>query len=173
MSARWLGEHKAPLPFHWIFEVQPLSHSHAKRYFEARQNGRLVGLVAASPLAGRDGWYLEDVLQDSRASASTGTALVATALSALRADGFRLATLGGIPLSAARGWEEAEVTPLERLAYAVRPLLSRVYSFEGLELFKRRFGPAHWENEHLVLPPGVLAWARGGAALGRLILRGH
>ncbi|GGR03909.1 hypothetical protein GCM10008957_16080 [Deinococcus ruber] len=173
LSAHWLGQRKASVPFHWIFEVQPLSHPHVKRYFEARQGGRLVGLIAASPLAGRDGWYLEDVLQDSRASSSAGTALVAAALDALRADGFRLATLGGIPLSTTRGWEDAEVTLPERLAYALRPLLSGVYSFQGLERFKRRFGPAHWEDEYLALPSGVGAWVRGGAALGRLILRGR
>ena len=173
LCARWLRERRAGVPFHWIFELQPLSHRENKRYFEARQGGQLVGLIAASPLPARGGWTLEDVLQDRRASTSTGTALVAAALGALKTDGVRLATLGGVPLSRTRGWEEADVTPLERWAYRLRPLLSCVYSFDGLERFKRRFGPAHWEDEFLVLPAGLDNEIRVGAALGRLILRGR
>ncbi|WP_189093395.1 phosphatidylglycerol lysyltransferase domain-containing protein [Deinococcus ruber] len=173
LCAQWLRERKANVPFHWVFELQPLRHLHAKRYFEARQGGQLVGLIAASPLPGRAGWYLEDVLQDPRASTSTGTALVAAALSALKADGVRLATLGGVPLSSMRGWDGADVTRLERWAYRLRPLLSTVYSFDGLERFKQRFGPAHWEDEYVVFPAGTWRSIRVGAALGQLILRGH
>ncbi len=172
LCAEWLSSRQAGRPFRWIFRLQPLAFHHHKRYFEARQEGRLVGLVAASPLQGRDSWYLEDIIRATQAPASMGTALVAHALDVLRDSGVTTATLGGVPLSQERGQEAAAVTPLERLAYGLRPLLTRLYSFGGLERFKRRFGPAHWEDEHLVLPPGPVASLMVAATLARLILRG-
>ena len=168
----WLRRRRARVAFHWIFQLDPLSFPDSKRYFEARLEGRLVGLIAASPLKGRDCWYLEDILRAEAAPASTGTALVAYALGALKADGVSMATLGGVPLARERGWDHRQVTPLERLAFRLRPLLALVYSFNGLETFKRRFGPAHWENEFLAFPPGLKAKLRVMRALTRLVLVG-
>jgi len=172
LCADWLRSRPAGRAFRWVFRLQPLAFHEHKRYFEARQGGRLVGLVAASPLHGRDGWYLEDVLRATDAPGSMGTALVAHALDALRDSGVTTATLGGVPLSRERGQEGTTVTPLERLAYGLRPLLTRIYSFGGLEQFKRRFGPAHWEDEHLVFSPGPVASLRVAAAVARLVFRG-
>ena len=168
----WLRKRRARVAFHWIFQLDPLSFPNSRRYFEGRLEGRLVGLIAASPLKGRDCWYLEDILRAEAAPASTGTALVAYALGALKTDGVSMATLGGIPLARERGWDHRQVTPLERLAYRLRPLLTLAYSFDGLETFKRRFGPAHWENEFLAFPPGLRAKLRVARALTRLVLVG-
>ncbi|WP_407571663.1 phosphatidylglycerol lysyltransferase domain-containing protein [Deinococcus altitudinis] len=173
LSDGWLRRRRAHTAFHWIFQLEPLSYPGARQYFEARQEGRLVGLLAASPLKGRDCWYLEDLLRSDDAPASTSTALVAYALNALKADGLSMATLGGVPLARERGWDAHPVTPLERLAYRLRPVLSLLYSFDGLETFKRRFGPAHWENEFLALPAGLTAQVRVAGALTRLVLTGR
>ncbi|WP_425148588.1 phosphatidylglycerol lysyltransferase domain-containing protein [Deinococcus sp.] len=172
LSADWLRQRRARVPFRWIFDLQPLAFYQRKRYFEARRAGRLVGLIAASPLCGRGGWYLEDILRAADAPGCTGTALVAYALSALKRGGAETATLGGVPLWQERGWDSAPSSSLERLAYRLRPLLSQVYSFDGLATFKRRFGPAHWENESLALPAGVSGTLAAGRALTRLILLG-
>ncbi len=168
----WLRSRRARTAFHWIFQLDPLGFPGYRQCFEARREGRLVGLLAVSPLRGRDCWYLEDILRSEDAPASTSTALVAYALNALRAEGVNMATVGGVPLARERGWDTHEVTPLERLAYRLRPLLSLMYSFDGLETFKRRFGPAHWENEFLALPPGLKAQLRVVGALIRLVLVG-
>lgn len=173
LSRAWLGGRRAGIPFHWIFSLQPLAYAEHKQYFEARLRGQLVGLVAASPLAGRGGWYLEDVVRSHPAPASTGAALVALALSELRAQGVSIATLGGVPLSRERGWEDGAVTPLERVASGLRPLLTPLYSFDGLERFKRRFTPAHWENEYVALPTGLRSKATSARAVVRLILQGR
>ncbi len=169
----WLRQRRARVAFHWIFQLDPLSFPAYRRYFEARQGSRLVGLIAASPLRGRDCWYLEDILRAEGAPASTGTALVAYALGTLKADGVSMATLGGIPLAREHGWDHRQVTSLERLAYRLRPLLALAYSFDGLETFKRRFGPAHWENEFLAFPAGLRAKLRVMKALTRLVLVGR
>lgn len=170
LSAEWQKGHRANRPFHWIFDLQPLAFQEIKHYFEARSGGRLVGLIAASPLPGRASWYLEDVLRSRDASAATGTALVSYALDFFQAADVPLVTLGGIPLSRTRDWATADQTSLEKAVYRFRPLLSRLYSFDGLELFKRRFGPAHWEDEYLALPPGVWPRIRVAVAIARLIL---
>ena len=173
LSAEWLTGHRFSRPFRWIFDLRPLAFQEVKHYFEARCEGRLIGLIAASPLPGRASWYLEDVLRARGASAATGTALVAYALDAFKTNGLHLVTLGGVPLSRARGWAATVVTPLERAAYCLRPLLSRLYSFDGLEMFKRRFGPAHWEDEYLALPGGLWPRFKVAAAIARLILFGR
>ena len=173
LATDWLRRRRAHITFRWIFELRPLVFSDHKRYFEARCSNRLVGLIAASPLPGRSGWYLEDVLRAEAAPASTNTALVAFALGALRASGARLATLGGVPLARQRGWDDAAVSAPERLAYHLRPALSLLYDFGGLETFKRRFGPAHWENEFVALPQDLGGLIVGGVAVTRLILRGR
>jgi phosphatidylglycerol lysyltransferase len=177
LCADWLKQRRAGHAFHWIFRLQPLEFSEGKKYFLARQEGRLIGLLAASPLAGRGCWYLEDLVQGQSAAPQTGTALVAHALNALKADGATLATLGGVPLSRQRGWtpgwDTAPLSVQERLAYRLRPLLGRVYSFDGLELFKRRFGPAHWEDEFLLMPAGIPAQLRVAGAMTKLVLRGR
>lgn len=172
LSDDWLRRRRARTRFRWIFQLQPLSYPVYRRYFEARRDGRLVGLIAATPLAGREGWYLEDILRTASAPPSTTTALVSYALNTLKADGVKMATLGGVPLSEERGWDHRETTSLERLAYRLRPWLSVAYSFGGLELFKRRFGPAHWENEFLALPPGLKVKVQVILALVRLVLLG-
>ena len=173
LAGTWLEGRRAGVPFHWIFSLQPMAYAEHKQYFEARLSGQLVGLVAASPLAGRGGWYLEDVVRSPSAPASTGAALVACALTELRAQGVSIATLGGVPLSRERSWEHDEVTPLEWVAYGLRPLLTPLYSFDGLERYKSRFTPAHWENEYVALPPGLRSKAATARALVRLILQGR
>ena len=172
LGAAWLGKRRASVPFQWIFRLQPLAFAEHKQYFEARQSGRLAGVIAVSPLRGRDCWYLEDIVRADDAPGSTGTALVAYTLTSLKLSGVRTATLGGIPLAQERGWDGGQVTLLERLAYRLRPVLAHLYSFRGLELFKRRFGPAHWENEYLTFPPGLGARFSVAKALLRLVLRG-
>lgn len=173
LSDGWLRRRRTRVAFHWIFQLSPLAFSDSKWYFCAKREGRLIGLIAASPLKGRDCWYLEDILLEEGAPASTGTALVSYALNVLKENGVGVATLGGVPLARERGWDNREITRLERLAYCARPLLSLVYSFDGLELFKRRFGPAHWENEFLACPPGLRVKLRVMKAITRLILMGR
>lgn len=78
-----------------------------------------------------------------------------------------------VPVARERGWNHRRVTPLECLAYRLRPLLSLAYSFDDPETFKRRFGLAHWENEFLAFPPGLRARLRVVKALTRLVLVGR
>ena len=170
LSAEWQKGHRASRPFHWIFDLQPLAFQEVKHYFEARRGGRLIGLIAASPLPGRASWYLEDVLRSGDAPAATGTALVAYALDFFSTAGLSLVTLGGIPLSRMRDLATAEPGALEKAVYYLRPLLSRLYSFDGLELFKRRFGPAHWEDEYIALPAGLWPRVKVVVTIARLIL---
>ena len=172
ISRCWQGGHRAGLRLHWVCSLRPLEFAPLKRYFAARLQGRTVAFIAASPLSTRDGWYLEDVIRTPEAPSYAGTALVAHALEALKFEGAKVATLGSVPLALERGWDSFEErTPLERLFYQVKPALSRLYGFEGLERFKRGFGPAHWEDEFMVVPTGLLPCARALLTLTRCLLR--
>lgn len=172
LSRCWQGEHRAGLRLHWVCSLRPLEFAPIKRYFAARVQGRLVAIIAASPLPARDGWYLEDVIRTLEAPTYAGTALVSYALEVLKFEGAKVATLGSVPLALERGWDSFEErTSLERLFYRLRPTLSRLYGFDGLERFKRGFGPAHWEDEFMVVPKGTLSTARALLTLTRCLLR--
>ena len=171
LSATWLGGRSAGLSFGWLFRLAPFQNAEAKRYFAARDaKGQLVGLLAASPIPARDGWYLEDVLR--RADAPTGTAdlLVFEALRGLAADGAKLATLGTVPLSDIGGDElSSDGRLLDPILNFTRRNLKPIYNIEGLRCFKSKFVPSWWENEYVVVSKGYLQAPRTGLAILRVI----
>ncbi len=167
----WLGGRSAGVSFGWLFRLAPFQNAEAKRYFAARDaDGQLVGLLAASPIPARDGWYLEDVLR--RADAPTGTAdlLVFEALRGLAADGAQLATLGTVPLSDI-GTDEitSKGYLLGRILDLTRRNLKPIYNIEGLRCFKSKFVPSWWESEYAVVSKGYLRAPRAGIAVLRVI----
>ena len=167
----WLGGRSAGVSFGWLFRLAPFQNADAKRYFASRDaEGQLVGLLAASPIPARDGWYLEDVLR--RADAPTGTAdlLVFEALRGLAAEGAKLATLGTVPLSEIGGDElSSKGYLLDPILNFTRRNLKPIYNIEGLRCFKSKFVPSWWENEYVVVSPGFLQAPRTGLAILRVI----
>lgn len=64
LCRRWLKTRRSATEFGWLFVLDPFQHAERKRFFAARDGrGRLVGLLAASPIPAREGWYLEDILR--------------------------------------------------------------------------------------------------------------
>ena len=171
LSATWLSGRSAGVSFGWLFRLAPFQNADAKRYFAARDaEGQLVGLLAASPIPARDGWYLEDVLR--RADAPTGTAdlLVFEALRGLAAEGAKLATLGTVPLSEIGGDElSSKGYLLDPVLNFTRRNLKPIYNIEGLRCFKSKFVPSWWENEYVVVSKGYLQAPRTGLAILRVI----
>ena len=168
---KWLGGRTAGISFGWLFKLAPFQNSCAKRYFAARDTeGKLVGLLAASPIPAREGWYLEDVLRRSDSPDGTADLLVFEALRGLAADGAKLATLGTVPLS------EIGLDDLTTKAYLLgqvlnitRKNLKPIYNIEGLRCFKSKFVPSWWEGEYVIVSKGYLSAPRSGIAILRVI----
>ncbi len=159
LSQHWLKSRRAEIKFGWLFDLNPFQFSDCKRFFAARDcDNKLVGILAASPIPARDGWYLEDVLRYPDSPKGTTDLLIFETLKLLAADGAKIATLGTVPLAM-----DGEDTFSCR-KYKISKMLFKLsrengeffYNFKGLRHFKGKFVPCWWESEYILLPKGVL-----------------
>jgi len=156
----WLQARRCAVKLGWLFALDPFEHAAQKKFFTARDaDDKLVGFLAASPMPAREGWYLEDVLRLPDAPSGTADLLVVEALSMLKRDGAKIATLGTSPL-AREGSIAQEVRNNALVADAVRMAagcFAVFYNFEGLRRFKAKFAPSWWESEYVLFPRDMMA----------------
>ncbi|PWT83301.1 MAG: hypothetical protein C5B44_00810 [Acidobacteria bacterium] len=175
LSLRWLRRRRSSTPFGWLFALDPFLRVELKRVFVARDSERrLVGLLAASPIPSRNGWYLEDVLRQHDAPHGTSDLLVVRALELLRLEGAELATLGTAPLA---GDGEDEISTrdhpvIERALASASRRLTPFYNFPGIRRFKAKFAPTWWESEYALVQPGILVPTKVAPALLRAVAPG-
>lgn len=155
--------------------LDPFRHAAHKRFFTARDaEGRLVGLLAASPIPARDGWYLEDVLRQPDAPPGTTNLLIVAAFRILGEEGAGVATLGTCPL-ATDGEVNIRAGGHRLVESALRITATRLgsfYNFAGVRSFKAKFVPSWWESEYAIASRGLLAPPRVAYAVVRAILPG-
>jgi hypothetical protein len=142
----WLGSREMPA-MAFLVALSPFGFAAERRYFAARTGGRLVGLLVAVPVYGRDGWFFEDLLRDPEAPNGTAELLVDAAMRSVADEGSGYVTLGLAPLAGARG-------PLR----VARDLLRGFYSFEGVRAFKAKLGPDGWAPISLAVPRDSNRW---------------
>jgi len=155
LCADWLKTRLAGTSFGWLFALDPLRNACHKRFFVARDGqGAVVGLLAASPIPVRKGWYLEDIVRSPGAPQGVCDVLTYHALRALQDEGAATATLGTVLLSE----DGADLTPSAEWARTRKNLkvakrvLGGFYNFDGLHSFKSKFVPSRWESEYVVVP---------------------
>jgi len=175
LCLQWLKTRRAATTFGWLLALDPFLRAERKKLFTAREaNHRLVGLLAASPIPARDGWYLEDVLRAPDAPQGTADLLVFESLQRLKADGATMATLGTAPL-ARKGEDDISTHDhpvIERALVLASKRLTAFYNFEGLRRFKSKFVASRWESEYALVQHGVLVPSRVAHALLRAIVPG-
>jgi phosphatidylglycerol lysyltransferase len=175
LCLQWLQTRRAATTFGWLLALDPFLRTDRKKLFTARDNkNRLVGLLAASPIPARDGWYLEDVLRATDAPQGTADLLVCEALQQLKKSGAAMATLGTAPL-AREGTDDISTHDhpvIERALRLASKRLSIFYNFEGLRRFKGKFVASWWESEYALVQHGVLVPSRVAHALLRAIVPG-
>jgi len=183
----WLATRGLP-PMHFLVEPETLTRLEDRRVFVAERRGVPVAFLVASPVPGRRGWLIEQIvrgMEGERQAPNGATELLlhAAALELAAADA-RFVTLGLAPLS--RRSEPPDIHP----PWLIRQLLDRVrtwgrlfYDFEGLEAFKAKFVPDFWEPIYAIAGERriglrtlyAIAGAFGGGSpvtfLGRAALR--
>ncbi|MEM7353860.1 MAG: DUF2156 domain-containing protein [Acidobacteriota bacterium] len=141
----WLETRGLP-PLHFLVEPETLGRLYDRRVFVAEQGSAAVGFLVASPIPARNGWLIEQIIRGRAAPNGTAELLVDAAWRALAAEGAGYVTLGLSPLSRRSG-----VAPprqhlwLRGLLAWIRAHGLRFYNFEGLDAFKAKFMPDHWE----------------------------
>lgn len=159
LMREWGATRRAGVRFGWLFESIPFDKADEKRYFAGRDRvGTLVGVIAASAIPARGGWYLEDIFRKSDAPDGTSDLLVFDTLRILARSGAKLATLGTVPLSSRGGnaISRGRNGLVERGIDISRAKLGALYNFDGLGQFKAKFVPCWWENEYIVVSRGRL-----------------
>jgi phosphatidylglycerol lysyltransferase len=175
LCLKWLQTRRAATTFGWLLALDPFLRTERKKLFVARDaSNRLVGLLGASPIPARDGWYLEDVVRAFDAPKGTADLLVFDTLQRLKAEGATIATLGTAPL-AREGVDDISTHDHPVIERALRLASKRsnaFYNFEGLRRFKAKFVASRWENEYALVQHGVLVPSRVAHALLRAIVPG-
>ena len=169
----WMNSRRAGVEFEWLFKLDPFLHIDRKKYFTARNTqGKLVGLLTASPIPAREGWYLEDFLRLPDSPNGTTDLLIFEALKTLANEGAKIATLGTVPL-AIDGDDSLSgrdrFFSKEILGFA-RDYLDFVYNFKGLRHFKGKFVPSWWESEYVLIPDVLFASPRVANAFAHALL---
>jgi len=175
LCLKWLSARRAETTFGWLLALDPFLNAERKKVFAARDaDNQLVGLLAASPIPARDGWYLEDVLRAPDAPPGTADLLVFETLQQLKAAGASMATLGTAPLAteAVDELSTHDHPVIERALGLASKRLSAFYNFEGVRRFKGKFVASRWENEYALVQHGVLVPSRVAHALLRAIVPG-
>jgi lysylphosphatidylglycerol synthetase-like protein (DUF2156 family) len=173
LGESWLKTRRAGIKFDWLFGLEPFKNAESKKFFAARdETGMLAGLLVASRIPAREGWYLEDVLRAPDAPKGTADLLVFETLKKLAGQGARIATLGTAPLSE-NGVDEIStgsyVLARKLLKFAEKNLNS-IYNFKGLQCFKSKFVPCWWESEFVLVPKGFFVSPRVARALFRAVI---
>ncbi len=172
LGEKWLATRQAGVKFGWLFDLEPFQNAECKKFFEARDaENKLVGVLVASPIPARDGWYLEDVLREPDAPKGTAEILVAETMRILAAQGAKIATLGTVPL-AEKGSELTEGNNLltKKCLQIARKNLNLIYNFDGLKCFKSKFVPCWWESEYVLAQKGFCVAPRVAKAFFHVLL---
>lgn len=129
-----------------------------RRIFVALLNGRETAFLVCVPVPKRGGWLIEQIARARQTPNGCAELLVDHAMRALASEGAEFVTLGLAPLSrrAAAGTAGHAVPVVRLLLRWVRAHGKRFYNFEGLDAFKAKLRPDHWEplyaisNERIV-----------------------
>lgn len=167
LLGRWLGSRRMP-PMTFLVALEPFAFPEERRYYVARRDEAVVGLLVAVPVYDREGWFFEDIVRDPDAPNGTNESLVDAAMRDVAESGCRFVTLGLAPLAGDAWWLRG-----------ARRLMRGFYDFEGVRAFKARLRPEVWETIYLAWPDGRTAAgalydtlnAFAGGRIGRFALR--
>ncbi|HEV7837323.1 MAG TPA: DUF2156 domain-containing protein [Gemmatimonadaceae bacterium] len=177
--SQWLASRSLP-PLHFMVEPETLGQLRDRRVFVAERHEKVVGFTVFSPVPGRNGWLVEQIVRGSDAPNGTAELMIDVAMRSVADSGATYATLGLSPLS-----QRAGVIPprqplwLRFLLRWVRLHGSRFYNFIGLDTFKAKFNPESWEPIYGIaegrrFPPSALYAIAGAFSEGaplRLVTR--
>ena len=195
--SEWLAQKRLPrLAFlaYVDFTMAPATALLDRRLFVATRDGRVTAYLVTSPIPGRAGWLVEQVVRSPDAVNGTVEVLIDETVRSLAADGASLVTLGLAPLAGPQatppeaplagsqaGSLAAPLTGEHHtggrparggLLGSVRASGSHFYDFAGLEGFKRKFKPERWESVYL-LSREARTSARTLYAVGAAFCGGH
>jgi phosphatidylglycerol lysyltransferase len=149
--AEWVAARHLP-PLHFLVEPNVLDGVLTDRIvLVARQDGRSIAFLVASPVRARAGYLVELVARSPRAPNGCSELLIDSAMRRFAAEGCQYATLGLVALAHAADQEiQSNPSWLRGLMYFARAHANRFYRFRGLEQFRLKMSPEHWETIYAI-----------------------
>jgi phosphatidylglycerol lysyltransferase len=149
--AAWLVSRPLP-PLHFLIGTDALGAGVADRLLlVAHQDDALIAFLLASPIPHRRGYLVEQIIRRPDAPNGTAELLIDAAMRAMAAEGCTHATLGLVAL-ADHAAEQMQRNPawLRLVMSWARAHGRRFYHFDGLELFRNKLAPSHWETLYAI-----------------------
>lgn len=141
----WLATRGLP-PMRFLVAPDTLAAPHDHRVLVAQRDGAVVAYLVATPIPQRNGWLIEQIVRGRAAPNGTAELLIDAAMHSLAASGSTYVTLGLAPLAAHGAGSESPQPLLTRALLAwTRAHTRRFYNFAGLDAFKAKLQPDHWE----------------------------
>ena len=146
----WLRARGLP-PLAFLTTPWLLADLRDRKVFVAERGGAPVGFLVLTPIPGRQGWLVEQIVRGREAPNGTAELLVDAAFQWMGATGARYATLGLAPL-ADPGVARPRPDPWWLAASLgwLRLHGRRFYNFEGLRSFKAKLGPLGWSPVYAI-----------------------
>ena len=147
----WLQARGLP-PLHFLVEPRILRGVVADRVLlVARRAGSVVAFLVASPVVARNGYLIEQVARSPRAPNGASELLIDAAMRRFAAERRVYATLGLVALSSQASGASA-INPwwLRLMMTFARAHATRFYNFRGLERFRAKMSPGHWETIYAI-----------------------
>jgi phosphatidylglycerol lysyltransferase len=155
--AEWLATKGLP-PLGFLTSPWLLGDLDDRRIFVAEQRGHPVGFLVLTPVPGRRGWLVEQIVRGHRTQNGTAELLVDSAFRWMAAEGARYASLGLAPLAPTPSAASLPTPWWLRLTTSwLRAHGRRFYNFDGLYAFKAKLGPAGWDPVYAIANEGRLS----------------
>lgn len=147
----WLATRGLP-PLHFLIETETLLHFYDRRVFVALREASVLAFLVASPIPARNGWLVEQLVRGHAAVNGTSELLIDAVLRAVASAGSTYVSLGLAPLSH-RVDRPRQDNPrwLRSVLAWLRRHGTRSYNFAGLEDFKAKFRPDHWDPVYAIV----------------------
>lgn len=147
----WVDARHLP-PLHFLVEPDVLDGVLMDRIIlVARQDGRTIAFLVASPMRARGGYLVELVARSPHAPNGSTELLIDSVMRRFAAEGCHYATLGLVALAHAADVEmRSNPGWLRAMMYFARAHANRFYNFGGLEHFRLKMSPERWETIYAV-----------------------
>jgi phosphatidylglycerol lysyltransferase len=148
--ASWLDTKGLP-PLHFVIEPETLERLENRRIFVAMRGSRVEAFLILSPVPQRNGWLTEQFPHRPGAPNGTVELMMDQAIRKLGEEGYEYVTLGISPLSYRAKLDQHDNPAWLKFTLAwMRKHGQRFYNFDGLDHFKSKLMPEHWEPVYAI-----------------------
>lgn len=140
VGKEWLHSRKGPQIY--ISHVHLFDNPKGKRWFYAKKNNEVVGVVLLNQLQSRNGWHLNHLMITPEAPHGTSELLVVSALDTVRNEGCHYVTFGTVPskhLGKMEGMGKLSAWVTKFLFQCTR----MIFHLDGHLSFWEKFHPEH------------------------------